>query len=480
MNLFRLTKPFAFTIFGASGDLAKVKLFPALYALMEQKRFIGDFLILGFGRSNMSTTQFRKQVEKSIRDHGEGSVDQQLLKKLVSHVEYCVGQYDDEKSFSCLANAISTFSRGKKIPVVHYLAVPPEVFSPVIQNLANLKKRLGEDMKLVIEKPFGYDEASARELYHLISMHFQREQIFLLDHYLGKEAVQSILAIRYANGILNTLLSGPLISNIQVTAFEDIGVSSRIHYFEQVGIIKDMIQSHLLQVLALLTMDLPVDQKADNIHREKFAILSALKYRGYEKALVLGQHESYRKIKGVKSHSNTPTFTALRLFIDRQQWYQVPIYIRTGKMLSKKHTYVVVEFKKHPFQVNNPDVRPNKLILELQPEEKLSLKLYTKVGGTLQRFHDLTTSESLACFGDDCLPEHGRLLLNVFQGDQSNFLSFEEIIASWRFTDKLLRTAEKKKVPVHPYKDFSDGPEAQHLIPKQDGFAWLNLAMPKS
>lgn len=479
MKLYRVEKPFVFTIFGASGDLAKVKIFPALYSLAEQKRFPKNFYIFGYARTAKTDDEFREEFKKSVLEKSKNHVDKKILEKLLEHVYYFTGKYDKATSFRSYSREILTKTKGKRVTNICYLAVPPKAFAPITKNLAGIRGKIGEDLRIIIEKPFGNDEKSAKQLFHHVSTHFPLEKTFLLDHYLGKEAVMSILALRYANSILNTLLSGRLIANIQITALEDLSVDSRISYFDQVGIIKDMIQSHLLQLMSLLTMELPVEQKASSIHREKFAVLSALKFRGYEKAIVLGQHESYRKIEGIKKGSKSPTFAAIRLFIDRQEWYKVPIYIRTGKKLNKKHTYVVVEFKKHPFQKNNKDIQNNKLIIELQPSEKVHLKLYTKIGGKRNEFHDLTTSESIACYGDDCLPEHGRLLLNVFQNDQSNFLSFEEIIATWRFVDKLLRCCDNRKIKIHKYKDYSQGPDEQHDITSQDGFRWHDVPFKK-
>lgn len=472
MKLFSIPTPFVFTIFGASGDLAKVKIFPALYSLAEQKRFPKEFFIFGYSRTAKDDKTFREEISKSIRQ--APSVDEKVLNELLGHCFYFTGQYDQETDFQKFSHQVLEKTQQKQFENIHYLAVPPTAFAPIIQHLAHIREVLGNPMKLIIEKPFGSDEKSARSLFHHVSTFFDPENIFLLDHYLGKEAVQTLLVLRYANSILNTLLSGHLIANIQITAFEDIGVENRISYFDQVGIIKDMVQSHLLQLLSLLLMQLPVEQESDSIHREKFSILSALKLRGQKNSLVLGQHKSYLSLPGVKKDSPSPTFAALRLFLDQQEWYQVPIYIRTGKMLKKKHTYVVVEFKKHPFQTNLPDIETNKLILELQPQERLHLKLFTKIGGSQSQFHDLTTSESLACFGDDCLPEHGRLLLNVFQNDHRHFLDFEEIIASWKFTDMLLQFSNTEQIPVIPYEDFSDGPKQQYDIPKQDGFEWYD------
>lgn len=479
MKLYREKKPFVFTIFGASGDLAKIKIFPALYALAEQKRFPKEFYIYGYSRSKMSHSAFRSMVKQSIEEKTESPINKKLLDSLLERVFYFSGQYDQEESFNKFAREIVKRTKKRKVTQIAYLAVPPVVFEPIVELLAGIKKTIGQDLRLIIEKPFGHDEESANKLYHHVSTFFDIDKVYLLDHYLGKDPVQSLLVLRYANSILNTLLNGHLISNIQITAFEDLSVANRISYFDQVGIIKDMIQSHLLQLLALLTMELPVKQESKNIHREKYAVLSALKLRGYEKGIVVGQHESYKKIEGVKKNSQVPTFAAIRLFIDRQEWYHVPIYIRTGKMLSKKHSYVVIEFEKLPFQKRDKNVDTNKLIIELQPEAKLHLKLFTKHGGIKSELHDLTTSESIACYGDDCLPEHGRLFVDVFREDHSNFLSFEEIIATWRFTDKILKFIKKKDLKPVSYKDYSGGPKEQHILTENDRLEWLDVDLKK-
>lgn len=477
MKLYKFDKPFVFTIFGASGDLAKIKIFPAMYALAAQKRFPKHFKIFGYARTEKTDAQFRKEFRQSVIDKSHEPVDEKILDELLKHVHYFTGQYDKLSSYKEFSREVLTATKGKKVTNIVYLAVPPRAFMSITKNLASIRPKLGEDLRVIIEKPFGNDEKSARELFHHVSTYFPIGKVYLLDHYLGKEAVMSILPLRYANGILNTLLQGQLIANIQITAVENLSVKDRISYFDQVGIIKDMIQSHLLQLLSLLTMDLPVERESESIHREKFSILSALKYRGYEKSMALGQHETYHDIKGVKKGSRTPTFAAFRMFIDRQDWFKVPIYIRTGKMLNKKHTYAVVEFAKHPFQKHDKDIETNKLYIELQPKERIHLTLFTKRTGQKGEYRNLTTSESIACYGDDCLPEHGRLLIDVFRGDHSNFLSFEEIIATWKFTDKLLRLIDNRKVPLHKYEDFSEGPKQQHLLTKSDKFVWHDLKL---
>ncbi|MDP3976268.1 MAG: glucose-6-phosphate dehydrogenase [bacterium] len=476
MNLFRVTDPFVLSIFGASGDLARIKIFPALYELALQKRLPKKFSIFGYARTKKTNEEFRREFQHSV-ERAHPDVQRKILEPLLEKLFYFSGQYDDSKDFERFAKKVLKATAQKKLPHIAYLAVPPQLFFSITENLAGVQGKISSDFRVIIEKPFGDDEQSARELFHHVSRFFPEDKVYLLDHYLGKNGVLSLLPLRYANSILNTLLNGHLISNIQVTAVEDLSVDNRISYFDRTGIIKDMVQSHLLQILALITMDLPVEQSCSSIHREKFSILSALKIRGYEKAFALGQHESYRLIKGVKKSSKTATFAALRLFIDRQEWYRVPIYIRTGKMLQKKHTYIVIEFRPRRIQRNDERVQPNRMIIEMYPEEKIHFRLYTNVGGGKDQFRDITTTQSIACYGDDCLTEHGRLLLDVFKGDHCNFLNFEEIIATWRLTDKITKFAKEKKVPVTIYKKKSEGPEEQHLVPANDGFAWFDVPL---
>jgi len=292
-----------------------------------------------------------------------------------------------------------------------------------------------------------------------------------LDHYLGKTSVQSILGLRHNNAILNILLKGREISSIQITAHEKVGVEERAGYFDTVGIIKDMFQSHLTQILAMITMSIPITADARSFHREKQAILSALDFSGRSDNVFLGQYEGYQKISGVQKGSRTETYFAAKLKIDRESWYGVPIFVRTGKKLSKKSTTAVIEFKKLKFQ---KDTEPNRLIFELQPHEMIHITLINQFGKSSE-YHEIGTSESIACHGDDCLPEHARLLLDVMKNERLHFLSFPEILASWKITDRVLSFVRQKKLRVRTYPKGSPFPPGIEDIFQRKEEYWFEV-----
>ncbi|MBI4975507.1 glucose-6-phosphate dehydrogenase [Candidatus Peregrinibacteria bacterium] len=471
MQLYKIAKPFILTIFGASGDLAKIKLFPALYSLMEQKRLPKEFYIVGFARTEKSDKEFKKEFTDSIKENQNEPTDKKILFELEKHVYYFKGQYNDLKDFQNFKEYLKNLTGEKSLITLAYFSVPPIVFEDIIKNLGTTKEK-NEDIRLIMEKPFGEDQKSAKNLFHFVARYFDEDSIYLLDHYLGKSSVQSILHLRHSNRILNLMMKGPEISNIQITAFEKLGVTKRTGYFDQVGTIKDMIQSHLMQILALLTMSIPITENTESLHREKYSILSALKFIESEKNIVLGQYEGYKKEKGIPKNSKTETFAAIRLFIDRESWYKTPIYIRTGKKLHEKHTYIVIELKKFAFQPK--DEQPNRLIIELQPEEKINIRLVNKHGSSSD-YQQITTSDSIACTGDDCLPEHGLLILDVIRKNHINFLSFEEIISTWKLTDSIVNFMRKNSVKIEKYKDESTGPESQNKLTEIDNFEWFDI-----
>lgn len=437
---------------------------------MEQKRFPKDFYIFGYARTNKTRQNFQKEFYESVKKHHPDAVNEKLLKSLINHIHYFSGQYNKKTDFISFRKFLAKITRKPFITKLAYFSVPPTVFKDIIKNLGTTKISKNEDLRLILEKPFGNDTESARNLFHFLANYFHEDSVYLLDHYLGKAAVKSILNLRHSNRILNLMLKGTEIANIQITAFEKVGVTTRGGYFEQVGTIKDMIQSHLFQILALLTMSIPITENAESLHREKYNILSALKFIESNKNIVLGQYESYTKEKDIPKNSNTETFTAMRLFIDRESWFRTPIYIRTGKKLHKKHTSVVIELKKFAFQPR--DEEPNRVILEFQPEEKITIRLVNKNSSTSQ-YQKVSTSESIACTGDDCLPEHGLLILDVIREQKLNFLSFPEILATWKLTDQILRFIDKNTIKVEKYKDGSQGPFSQNYLTKIDRFKWF-------
>ncbi|MDA1060611.1 MAG: glucose-6-phosphate dehydrogenase [bacterium] len=467
MNFYKHKKPFVLIIFGASGDLAQLKLFPALYSLAEQGRFPKNFYIVGFARSKMTHQQFRNHLKKSIKNSSP-----KIINNLANHLYYFQGQYNKLEDFQNLRTYIKKLTKSSQTTKLAYFSVPPVVFKDIIENLGESKNAESEDLRLIIEKPFGEDTETARELFHFTARYFHEDCVFLLDHYLGKSAVQSILSIRHSNRLLNLMMKGPEIANIQISAFEKIGVSERAGYFDKVGTIKDMVQSHLLQILALITMSIPISEKHESLQREKNNILSALKFIESKQNIVLGQYDSYKQEKDIPQRTSTETFVATRLFIDRESWYRTPIYIRTGKKLHEKHTYIVVELKKFAFQPK--DEEPNRLVFELFPNEKINIRLVNKHRSN-DEDQSLSTSNSLACFGDDCLTEHALLILDVLRKRRINFLSFQEIIATWQITDSITNFVKRKKVKIESYKDGTYGPKSQEKLTQMDGFKWFDL-----
>lgn len=472
MPVYQIQQPFIFTLFGASGDLAKLKLFPDIYQLAVQKRMPKDYYIVGFARTEKSREQFQQEFAEAVKKKEGKYLNEPVLADLLDHIYYFTGQYTEDKSFLAYREFLKGLTKGKAMMHLTYFSIPPHLYRDIAHHLANTRASKDEDIRLIIEKPFGDNEKNAEALYHDLMRYFTEDQIYLLDHYLGKSSVQSIMHLRYINRTLSLLLRGQEISNIQITAFEDIGIGERVGYFENVGIIKDMIQSHLLQTLALTTMSMPATEGAEGIHRERYNILSAIKAPTIKDDIVLGQYASYRNEKGVAEKSATETFVALRLSIDRESWSHVPIYLRTGKKVHEKHTFVVVELKKFEFQ--KPEETPNRVIIELQPNARIDIQLLNRLGEG-KEYKDVTTSDSIACDIEGCLPDHAALILDAIKGDKTYFLSFPEVLADWRVTDAILDTIKKEKIHLEMYPDGSRGPASQDRLTAKDEFTWYDV-----
>jgi len=343
-DILRIKDPLIFTIFGASGDLAKLKIFPALFALAEQNRFPEKLAIVGYARSKKSTEEFRADFEKSVKDNFKGDwgeYQDQVLDNLMPKVHYVAGQYDGFNDFKKFKQFLGKLFTGKKLPQhIMYFSVPPFVVKPILTQVAEVFEPKENDVRLVLEKPFGSDECSARKLFNFITEHYSEEQIYLLDHYLGKKAVRSLIPLRHMNRILNAMLKGQEIANIQISAIEPMGVGERVGYFDEVGTIKDVVQSHLLQVLAMLTMSVPIVDDAERVQEERTAILNALDFETDKNHLSLGQYAGYKSEHEKVKNSITETFAALRMSINRESWHDVPIFMRTGKKLHAKHTWL--------------------------------------------------------------------------------------------------------------------------------------------
>jgi len=466
------TPSFVLTIFGASGDLARLKLFPALYELVEHQRMPKDFWIVGYARTKMTKKEFHTFVKTSIHEKYGKDTKKKTVEALLSHIQYFPGKYNELVDFEKYHAFLEMLTKKKQYIHLTYFSVPPVAFESIIRSLALSRASKREDIRLIIEKPFGTSSHSATALFHFVSQYFHEDQLYLLDHYLGKNVVRSVLNLRHSNRVLSHMMQGAEIANIQITKFETIGVKERGGYFDAVGILKDMVQSHLLQLLALVTMDIPVSKTATSLQRERLSVLSAIKCPSDEKNVVLGQYKGYTKEHGVAPHSKSETFTALRLFLNREDWFNVPIYIRTGKALHESHSYIVIELEKFDFQ--DADEAPNRLIFDLAPNECVTVTLLNKQDD-INEYQQLMTSDSIACDMDGCLSEHATLLLDVLHKRQMHFVSFAEVLAAWDVIDDIAHTVAQQKIRLESYDQGKMGPKSQHGLVDIDGYTWYDV-----
>lgn len=467
-NELTIDRPFTFLLFGASGHLAQLKIYPSLYVLALKKRLPKEYAIVGFARTDMSQAEFRALVGDAIKkDMGE--VNEKTLKDFLGHVHYHEGQYDDAKSFKALATTLGGIE-GRGWTRVAYLSVPPEVFPAILENLGASKihkKGHKGDFRVIIEKPVGHDLKSFQQLRKLLLSRFAEQEIYLLDHYLGKEAVRNIYYLRYANPVLERLLKNTLIDRVEVVADESRGIEGRAGYFESTGMLRDWVQSHLLMIASLLTMRLHETGESAHAARlnalEQFYLppagdMNDVVVQGQYGAGMAGKEKAvaYVKEKGVATGSRTSTFVALQLRTRMSRWEGVPFYFRCGKRLAKKETRVSIWFQE-PRTVGK-GATPNRIDIILLGEAGMRLHLQTKLGGSLPQFRPLIMEDPLVCIGD-CLPEHALLLLETIHGNHQWFLTFEEVKTAWTLIDPIQHHLDQKKTPLHTYAAGSDGPE---------------------
>jgi glucose-6-phosphate 1-dehydrogenase len=466
-------KNFSLIIFGASGALAKYKIFPALYQMALEGRMPASYNVIGFARTKKSHQEFREEFKESICSKNE-NVDMKILESVLDRVFYFTGNYDEESSYTELLKFTESVE-GDTDEVVRlaYFSVPPVVFADVVEGLGATFKKSYAPIRLILEKPFGSDYAGAKELKAVLTQHFNQDEIYLLDHYLGKEGVFNLLSLRYANPIFSYLLQGKYISNVQITAFESEGLEGRAGYFDAVGTLKDMVQSHLFQILAFLTMNVPREFTTALVHKAKTQSLENIYFDEDPNNVVRAQYSNYKNESGVAVGSKTETYVAMKLGIDNPDWHGVPIYFRTGKSLAKKWTSVVIEFKPHQNQNKLHIEGVNRLVIEIQPQEKVEFYMMTKMGGEELSFVPFTTGKPIYCSGD-CLLEHQRLLLDAIKGDRLLFLDFPEIYASWKQTDKVMNLFKSNLVDLVEYPCSSNGPKAADDLLARDGFSWFN------
>ena len=445
----------ALVLFGGTGDLARKKLFPALYEMEEANEL--EIPVIAVASSKWTQVEFRANAEKAIRDRIK-NVDEGILSRLLDELHLIVGDYRSPETFALLRDALAVY----KLPVI-YLAISPDMYEVVTQGLAEVG--ITDSARVVVEKPFGRDLQSAIELNDSLKKILPEDQIYRIDHYLGKESVEDLLVFRFANTLFEPVWNRNYISNIQITMSEDFGIEGRGKFYDSVGAIRDVLQNHLLQVLTLLAMEPPIDMSSKSMQDEKIKVLSSVRELQCED-VVRGQYVGYLAEDGVVPHSDTETFVAMRLFIDNWRWAGVPFYLRTGKKMAETSMEAVIEFKQPPrllfTEPGTPKPLPNIVRFRLGARDGVDLSLQAKApGADLVTYPVDLTVEFAAALGER-KEAYERLLDAALQGDHSRFTRIDAVLQSWQVLDPILRQPAK----LHPYFALSWGPdESLEMVP---------------
>jgi glucose-6-phosphate 1-dehydrogenase len=480
----RPADPAVLVIFGASGDLTRRKLLPAVHNLAESHHLPDPFAIIGVARQPMSDAEFRNEMRPAV-ERAEGEpLDGPEWAKIEERLCYVSGDFGDSATYRRLAEALENVQRTHGIApnVLFYLATPPDLFGPVAQRLAaaGLTAEANGWRRVIVEKPFGFDLAGARALNAELSVGLTEAQIYRIDHYLGKETVQNILAFRFANGIFEPIWNRRYVDHVQMTVAETEGVGTRGGYYDRAGALRDMVQNHMFQLLALVAMEPPISFNADDVRNEKVKVLHAVTPPSSDdirRHVVRAQYEGYQTERSVAPGSRTETFAAMRLFLDNWRWAGVPFYLRTGKAVDKRATEIAVHFRKAPFTLfRSTEVEctnPNVLTLRIQPDEGISLSFDAKVPGPVTVLKTVTMDFSYARYFE-AEPSTGyeTLLLDAVAGDQSLFHRMDIVEAGWRIVEPVLDAWQRDTAPLPNYASGSAGPPEADLLIERDGRGW--------
>ena len=492
--------PCAIVMFGASGDLARRKLLPALYDLAWHACLAPRFRLLGFARTAMSDDDFRRRGEESL-PKGEaagGGAQGERREEFLKNLRYFAGDYADPGAYSRLAERLAELDRegGLGGNRLFYLATPPEVYPKIVEQLgrAGLARPASEKSwtRIIVEKPFGHDLESAQALNRQVLEVFSEPQVYRIDHYLGKETVQNLLVFRFGNGIFEPLWNRNYIDHVQITAAERLGVEKRADFYESAGALRDMVQSHMLQLTSLVAMEAPARFDATSVRNEKIKVLQSVRPFMAEtiaKEAVRGQYGAgevngapapgYRAEPRVRGDSTTETFVALKLHVDNWRWSGVPFYLRTGKRLAKAKTEITVQFKQAPQKVfRGEQPEPNSLVIGIQPREGISLSFGAKPPGPAMAMRSVTMDfEYQSTFGGASRDAYATLINDCIRGDATLFDRADSVEAAWAIIEPLLRGWESEAPPSFPnYAAGSEGPARAEELIAADGRAWRGLS----
>lgn len=473
---------YTLVIFGGNGDLTYRKLLPAIYNLNHDQVLNNNVRIVAVGRRDYTNEKYHEEIYQALTKYSRFPVNLELWYKLKTKISYYQMDFLDEEKYPAFNSYLKTFMPEDEGKWIYYLAVAPEYFEKIVINLQKqgMHKTAKSWPRVVIEKPFGRNLASAKELNDKLVSVFTEEHIYRIDHYLGKEMLQNIMVIRFANALFEPLWGNKYIEQVQITVSETIGVESRGAYYDRSGAMRDMAQSHLLQLLCLIAMEQPQSLDANVIKDEKVKIVKALEVPRDERgrlALVRGQYEGYRSEAKVKSDSLTETFVAFKAYVNNSRWHKVPFYIRTGKKLASKTAEIIIEFKKQAKPLYPDKLAPNYLVIKIQPREGVFIQFNAKAPGTIQKIIPVQMDFCQNCQVGINSPEaYERLLYDITRGDATLFSRWDEVEASWEFVDKL-REYWHQELPAFPnYKAGSWGPEEANELLKKDQHHWIDFS----
>jgi glucose-6-phosphate 1-dehydrogenase len=481
-----MTHTTVMVIFGASGDLTSRKLIPAIFSLYCKGRLPEGFRIIGMARSSLDDESFREAMHVGLKEHAPEKMDEEEWQTFASHLGYVCGDFMDDGAMDTLKKRLAKLEKeiGGDDNRLYYLATPPQVYESILNRLGEtgMVKASRGWRRVVIEKPFGHDLDSAVHLNTVAHQFLDEEQIYRIDHYLGKETVQNVLVFRFANSIFEPVWNRNYIDNVQITVAEEVGVGHRGNFYDQVGVLRDMFQNHLMQLLCLVAMEPPAFMKGNAIRNERGKVLSALRpipANEIAQHSVRGQYWGYLDETGVAKKSETATYAALRLFIDNWRWQGVPFYLRSGKSLAAKRTEIRIEFKKVPhlmFPMElGVEIRANALSICVQPDEGMHLRFEAKVPDTLATMRSVDMEFKYAdAFGADSIPDaYERLLLDAVNGDPSLFTRADTIELAWQLIDTVIEGWRGEHSPaLQQYEPGSWGPKAADDFLSIDGRSW--------